>query len=340
MSIAARLAEWRAALHHRFFDHLQEQTQIRYAAQLQRFDTWCGVMCPEWGALSHEDRDTVLAHYVAEELDDSTDLSSAKMNDLVAALQRRCLYQRYRQAWGVLELYRRDNPPEQALPFTVESTWAFATVAFALGWLEEGLVALLAFHGLLRISEALELAFEDLVLPIDDVSGVAVVMLRRSKRGFDERVPIHSHAFVQVWRFYMNWQCKRGVMSGRLFTLQYWRFRKRFLTIVAVLRLPPGRWLSHSFRRGGATHLVECRVPWDEVRNRGRWASERSCREYIRRGANAVTRLRQQQQPGASERIRQLSMVTFAMLRFACSQHADDPIGTWSRGMHSACESV
>ena len=41
---------------------------------------------------------------------------------------------------------------------------------------------------------------------------------------------------------------------------------------------------SHSFRRGGASTLLHQGVALADIAIHGRWASESSCREYLRRG--------------------------------------------------------
>eukprot|EP00974_Lingulodinium_polyedra_P069368 6717226-Lingulodinium_polyedra.AAC.1 len=47
---------------------------------------------------------------------------------------------------------------------------------------------------------------------------------------------------------------------------------------------------THSLRRGGATHLLMLGADLGSIMLRGRWASERSAREYLRRGQLAVLR--------------------------------------------------
>eukprot|EP00959_Pyramimonas_sp_CCMP1952_P440387 9220337-Pyramimonas_sp.AAC.1 len=51
-------------------------------------------------------------------------------------------------------------------------------------------------------------------------------------------------------------------------------------------------WTSHGLRRGGATELLSRGVPLADIMLFGRWLSERSAREYLRRGEVSLTRLR------------------------------------------------
>jgi len=54
---------------------------------------------------------------------------------------------------------------------------------------------------------------------------------------------------------------------------------------------------SHSFRRGGATDLLARNYAIDYIVNFGRWASERSCKDYLRRGEVFLLKLRAKTDP-------------------------------------------
>ena len=57
-----------------------------------------------------------------------------------------------------------------------------------------------------------------------------------------------------------------------------------------VLQLDKVGFRTHSCRRGGATALARSGGPVETIRQYGRWAAERSCREYIRLGVVALLR--------------------------------------------------
>ena len=48
---------------------------------------------------------------------------------------------------------------------------------------------------------------------------------------------------------------------------------------------------SHSIRRGGATALLSLGYAFNDVQLDGRWSSDRSVREYLRRGQTALLRM-------------------------------------------------
>ena len=54
---------------------------------------------------------------------------------------------------------------------------------------------------------------------------------------------------------------------------------------------------SRSFRRGGATDLLTRNYAIDFIVNLGRWASERSCKDYLRRGEVVLPKLRARTDP-------------------------------------------
>lgn len=73
----------------------------------------------------------------------------------------------------------------------------------------------------------------------------------------------------------------------------YGRVSRVMRAILNDFGLDGYEWRSHSLRRGGATALAEAGVHFNDIQVFGRWASESSAREYIRRGCTALLRLRQ-----------------------------------------------
>ena len=74
---------------------------------------------------------------------------------------------------------------------TEEMAWAFSTVAVAVGRADIATALLLCFFGLLRISEALNLLSQEII-----ITGSAIVfILSRTKRGIDQRVVSGAQGF-------------------------------------------------------------------------------------------------------------------------------------------------
>ena len=181
------------------------------------------------------------------------------------------------------------------------------------------MATLVCFYGMLRISEGLNLRAKDLIVPASTAQDQTfVIILPRSKRGFDERIPVTNVLLCQLLRTFLLY--RRSQIESEtdlLFAEKYWRYRQRFQLMVRMLRLPHGRWCSHSLRRGGATYYLEQGMALDSIRHLGRWASDRSCREYIRRGANALNRLLQSATANDQQRLDRLASLTQAALALA-----------------------
>lgn len=119
---------------------------------------------------------------------------------------------------------------------------------------------------------------------------VCVLILRATKRGFDQRVVLGNASVVGTIRSFLE---KTPYSDGmaQLAPCSYAQFARAFALGVRLLQLPGTSWRSHSLRRGGATALMESGWAFADVKLYGRWASESSAREYIRLGQSALARL-------------------------------------------------
>ena len=155
----------------------------------------------------------------------------------------------------------------------------------------------ICFVALLRIGESLSLHDCNCISPksAEDPQTV-VLILPRSKRGFDERIVLRHPAAV---RFIVEFQRKYPTQPGALYPCTYARFRRLMVKGLRLLGLVPfsGTWRPHSLRRGGATALLEAGWNYGDIQLFGRWSSERSCREYLRRGSTEMTRFRAALEP-------------------------------------------
>jgi hypothetical protein len=91
----------------------------------------------------------------------------------------------------------------------------------------------------------------------------------------------------------MYMQLFPGKPEDRFFPISYGsalRWLKRLADLLGAGAL---KLTTHTLRRSGASELSRQAVPLADILNFGRWLSERSAREYIRRGEVAVLRGRQ-----------------------------------------------
>ena len=292
MSLTAAVSGFKMQIWNWLEGRLAVGTQVRYQRARQDFALWQTRLGIEAGPLAPEHLDVLLAKYVLETKEDfDTAVSRQQCVDLVASTQRRAGHP-CRLASQILKAWSKEMPPVQAE--AMPASLAFAMVTTLTLVLEEpraGVLLLLAFTGCLRIGEALGLRTQDVFLPrpgSGDHRGV--VILRATKRSFDQRVVLENRRVVNALVQYQKWfaPSDRNALFAQM---TYSKFVRLFKKALLVLRVPPGEWRTHSLRRGSATAMMEQGYSFESVRLFGRWASESSCREYIRLGQSALTRI-------------------------------------------------
>ena len=112
-------------------------------------------------------------------------------------------------------------------------------------------------------------------------------MLSTTKRGRHERVLVRSPVFAQWLKRWLKLFAPTS--GGPLAACSYARVRAWLPKLARVLGLGHVPWRSHSFRRGSATHCwLNLQWALSDVALYGRWASESSCRLYIRSAERAL----------------------------------------------------
>ena len=149
----------------------------------------------------------------------------------------------------------------------------------------------MAFTGCLRIGEALNPRTQDVFLPrpgSGDHRGVLI--LRTTRKSFDQCVVLGNRRVVNALMQYQKLFAPTD--RDALFAdMTYSKYVRLFKKALLVLRVPQGEWRTHSLRRRSATAMMEQGYSFEFVRIFGRWASESSCREYIRLGQSRLTRI-------------------------------------------------
>ena len=265
---------------------VQENTARRYTSLLGSFRCELERRKIAWADLDEEHRDIVLAEYILE-CHDADLCSLQECNCLVAALQKIMPRHRYRIAWKTLQAWRCDVPVKQAPAAPPEFAWSFAVLCVAMGQPTVGTLGLACFKALFRISEPLRFRRADVL-----VSTTAVVfLLGRSKRGLEEQVVVQDPLFTRWMVAYLS-HVFRGKPVDRLFSLGYAKVSYWLRKICASLGLGEVGFTTHSWRRGGATELVQLGWTVENICVQGRWACVPNCRLYLRRGDVFMQRLR------------------------------------------------
>ena len=145
------------------------------------------------------------------------------------------------------------------------------------------LAFLLAFTGLLRISEVAGLRVCDVVFPEDPgFWGVAYVLaLAHTKTGDDLSAEIRANWLWPMLRSWVRAKASGGT-SARLFPPAS-ALRAAMHASLAALGVAHVGFVFHSLRAGGALFLLNCEIELAEVLRRGRWRRPESARPYLQR---------------------------------------------------------
>ena len=223
---------------------------------------------------------------------------------LLSALHKVCPSVRYKTSSAVLIAWGARLPPKQAPAIPEEFKEAMCVTLVLLGLKHEALALKLCFHGLLRISEALMLKEIDIVWPTDG-SHAVVLLLGLTKRGRDQKVTVQDASTLSWLAAFFQDQPK--AKDSRICKCSYNQVRRAITVASKHLGFSEAGFSSHSFRRGGATSMLIKGVPMMNIMHHGRWASEKSCREYLNRGEVFMLRFLNLADPGLKERIRLLA---------------------------------
>lgn len=190
--------------------------------------------------------------------------------------------------WGsksLLDAWGRHELPSRALPFTVETLFAYCGVLIQWRHADCALALLVGFHGIMRSGELMNftrghMSFED--------NGNILVSLpstKTSKRtGARELISLTDSTVVRLLRRWAD-----GKSPGdRLVTIPDHSFRNMFNRVSSVLKLDSFNYKLYSVRRGGATHHFKLHGRLDATMLRMRVASQRTCRIYLDDGMAAL----------------------------------------------------
>ena len=210
----------------------------------------------------------------------STGEGRAKASDTLAAIQDLQPHTKGGLAlsWRLLKTWHVNEIPCRAPPLPEICLQAM------LGWciLKEefkfGLSLLVAFYGLLRTGELLDLKANNFF--VESRSKPAVVSLGLTKggkrMGAAESVTL-SVELVLIWL--KKWKQAAGQFEPLCPSPPQWR--SMFSECTRAVGLEPLSFRPYSLRRGGATHWFSKNGSLDRVVVLGRWAAQKTARIYI-----------------------------------------------------------
>ena len=225
-----------------------------------------------------------LASLCIEELWEEGD-SRYLAQDILSGLQHfePQLKRRLMQSWRLIKAWQKHEIPSRAPPLTPSTLFVLA------GWLhqhvpEVALGVALGFFGLLRTGELLQIRHKDLICTHDFV----VIHLGSTKMAV-RNAGVESTSFshetisimLQAWKSVNTPDALLINMSSSAF--RQWFARGLHATGLGSAYKP------YSLRRGGATQVFLDTQSYSTVCQRGRWASERTCRVYIQDSVALLT---------------------------------------------------
>ena len=261
---------------------LKESTRHRYQSALTLLNNELENHGVDWLAMTEEQQDMFLAEWLV----DGYELGAGRSDYgiALAALGRANPRYRFRTAWKVFDVWGQMQPPMQAGAAPPELLTAMMLAAFALNKVQVAMVICVSFAGLLRVGEALNLHWKDVVIGDHSIT----LCLASTKRGMEQKVVLTNA--VVYW-----WVCRYKTLyeshfHGRVFSASYSSVLRWVKRLAMLLGAQDLHITTHSFRRSGASELSKRGMPLNDILLYGRWLSERSAREYIRKGEVAIIR--------------------------------------------------
>lgn len=180
------------------------------------------------------------------------------------------------------KIHPSSSPPP--IPAALIALQAMTLRACGLG--EVGLALLLAFHGLLRISELGRLLWHDVLLPGDirlpesTARNSGGLLIRVAKTGVLQFVPLTDPTLLRLLA-----QAKlEQSASDNVLKLSVAETRRLFDWSLAESGCAQLGFVLHSLRHGGATHLYMKGYEVATIQVTGRWKQVKTCQRYVQAG--------------------------------------------------------
>lgn len=262
---------------------LKDATKAKYQQALLLLNRELLAADISWNTLSEEQQDYVLAEWMIDGFEQG--LGRSEYGCVLSALGRMNPRCRYKVAWKVFETWAVLQPPQQAAAAPPELITAMMVAAFALNRCQLALIICLSYAGLLRVGEALQLCWKDVVVG----AGALTLCLSHTKRGMEQKVVV-TNAVVGEWVLRYRALAGKWQSTDRLFSMSYSSVLRWVKKLATLLGADGISLTTHSFRRSGASELARRGIPFSDIMLFGRWLSDRSAREYIRKGEVAILR--------------------------------------------------
>eukprot|EP00435_Cladocopium_sp_Y103_P038561 s430_g10.t1 len=269
---------------------LKSSTAEKYMEALRSLNNSLLEAHLQWNQMNEEEQDVFLAEWVLDGYENGDGRNAYSW--ALSAVQKIFPRVKLKTAWKVMDVWGCLVPVRQAPAAPPELIQAMVVMATILNKPHLGMLILLCFVGLLRVREALSLRMTDLVVQPTFV----VLCLGVTKRGMEQKVVLNNFTVVQfVADFLKRFPCKHS--NEHILQISYSSSLRWIRKLGSMLGAGDLGLTTHSFRRSGASELARQGMGLPDILLYGRWLSERSAREYIRRGEVAIYRARQLLKP-------------------------------------------
>ncbi|CAK8990988.1 unnamed protein product, partial [Durusdinium trenchii] len=275
---------------------LRDATLKKYALALERLNNELRRHDRHWANMSEEEQDLFLAEWLVDGCESGA--SKTEYGWALSAVQKLFPRMRVRTAWKVFDAWSQFAPVRQAPAAPPEFLHALVSIAMLLNRLPLAALIVVCYAGLLRVREALQLTYADLILGVDEI----VLCLGHTKRGTEQKVLLRNSTVVQFLLQYISYSRKHD--SDLVFNIGYSTALRWVKRLSWLLGGDECVVTTHTFRRSGASELARQGTPMADILVYGRWQSDRAAREYVRQGEVAIHRARQAMNADLRRRVR------------------------------------
>ena len=264
------------------------RTETRYSKAVKEvfyFMKEEGIPLPD----SHDDLDRVLSQYIEHLWEGGEGRSEA--SNAVAGLQHFLpnLRKNLPSSWRLLGAWQRSELPCRAPPLTWETLCSICGVFVSQGHTGAAIALCVAFDGMLRTGEMLDVKASDVVISADSLTAVVSLGLTKGgkRRGVEETVVLDDPLVVSLLTVLL--MSRKG--GQKLIPLSQAKFRHLFAEALKKLDLEEIGFKPYSIRRGGATWYLNATGSMSKVCVKGRWSSEKCARIYVNDGLTTLAKL-------------------------------------------------
>jgi integrase len=312
---STQLTHYQATRRYLLQHAVSASTMKRYGKAVDAFLLWVDDEGED--ASTAEQLDELLLEYFHLLYEDGRGKSVASATIYGILLRLPQLKWRLHSAHQCLRAWNKLVPDKSYPPLTWELAVVIAVQMTRAGYLRHGIGVLIAFDGLLRVSELCALMTTDIADDGDTRVSTehkgTLIRIRSSKTGKNQWVKLVEPSVIGLLRWLLEHhranqpkvitnrsshttkgrtkqihvtmkQQQAAIKDCRLFPFETYQFRRIFKATCANLGISD-RYVPHSLRHGGATRYHHVRG-WsiEDVLERGRWASVKSARRYIQSG--------------------------------------------------------